>query len=247
MLKFWLTNILFLTGFILFFIFKTEHQLSCWWLLVWVHLFLLVQFIGSYFIGLNFHLRSMNALPGNQKQVMLTFDDGPDPEYTGKVLDVLKKHEVKAVFFVIGKNIAGQESLMERIVREGHLIGNHSYSHAFWFDLWPTSRVKTDLANCTQSIEIFQPFRKLFRPPYGVTNPNIARAVRTLGLRSIGWNIRSYDTSIKDVSKINQRILSRLKPGAIILLHDRLDFMPDLLEKLIPEIKARGYNFHLIS
>ena len=83
----------------------------------------------------------------------------------------------------------------------------------------------------------------MFRPPYGVTNPNIAKAVKKLGLQSIGWNVRSYDTSIKDVEKIKQRVLSQLKPGAIILLHDRLDFMPELLEVLIPAIKEKGYSF----
>jgi peptidoglycan/xylan/chitin deacetylase (PgdA/CDA1 family) len=69
--------------------------------------------------------------------------------------------------------------------------------------------------------------------------------LKKLHLTSIGWNIRSYDTSIKNVEKINARILSKLKPGAIILLHDRLDFMPDLLEKLIPAIKAEGYEFSI--
>jgi peptidoglycan-N-acetylglucosamine deacetylase len=96
---------------------------------------------------------------------------------------------------------------------------------------------------CQNLIEQFQPGAKLVRPPYGVTNPNIAGAIKNLGLQSIGWSIRSYDTSIKDVEKIKQRILSRLKPGAIILLHDRLDYMPELLEELIPEIKKRGYGF----
>ena len=83
----------------------------------------------------------------------------------------------------------------------------------------------------------------MFRPPYGVTNPNIARAIKTLNLQSTGWNVRSYDTSIKDVEKIKQRVVSQLKPGAIILLHDRLDFMPELLEVLIPAIKEKGYEF----
>ena len=83
----------------------------------------------------------------------------------------------------------------------------------------------------------------MFRPPYGVTNPNIAKALKQLNLQSIGWNVRSYDTSIKDVEKIKQRVLAQLKPGAIILLHDRLDFMPELLEALIPAIKENGYEF----
>jgi peptidoglycan/xylan/chitin deacetylase (PgdA/CDA1 family) len=158
-------------------------------------------------------------------------------------LEVLKKHNIKALFFIIGKNIQGNESILNQIVAEGHQIGNHSYSHHNFIDLWSTKKVTNDFATCQKLIEQYQSQSKLFRPPYGVTNPNIARAVKTLGLQSIGWNVRSYDTSIKDVEKIKQRVLSQLKPGAIILLHDRLDFMPELVEVLIPAIKEKGYSF----
>ena len=146
-------------------------------------------------------------------------------------------------FFLIGKNINDNEYIVKQIIDDGHSIGNHSFSHHFWFDIWSTKKVITDIAQCQEIIEKYQPNKNLFRPPYGVTNPNIARALKKLGLKSIGWNIRSYDTSIKDIEKINARILSQLKSGAIILLHDRLDFMPELLEKLIPAIKQKGYEF----
>lgn len=178
----------------------------------------------------------------NEKKVLLTFDDGPHAN-TVKVLEVLKNHNVKAVFFVIGKNIVGNEEIIKKIVDDGHQIGNHSYSHHNWIDVWSTKKVTHDFEACQKLIEQYQPQSKLLRPPYGVTNPNIARAVKTLDLQSIGWNVRSYDTSIKDVEKIEQRVLSQLKPGAIILLHDRLDFMPELLDSLIPSIKEKGYEF----
>jgi peptidoglycan/xylan/chitin deacetylase (PgdA/CDA1 family) len=210
---------------------------------LWIKLFLVIQFCGAYFIGLNFHLTSINSLKTNQKQVVLTFDDGPHNPNTTHVLEVLKKHDVKAIFFVIGKNISGNELILKQMVSEGHQIGNHSFSHHHWIDVWSTKKVTEDFAHCEKLIHEFQPGSKLFRPPYGVTNPNIAGAVKKLNLRSIGWNIRSYDTSIKDVEKIKQRIVSKLKPGAIILLHDRLDFMPELLETLIPAIKEKGYEF----
>lgn len=211
--------------------------------MLWIVLFLTIQFCGAYFIGLNFHLTSVKSLQGTDRKVMLTFDDGPHNSNTTRVLEVLKKHNIKAVFFVIGKNMSGNEHVLKQIIDEGHQIGNHSFSHDHWIDLWSTQKVKLDFMECHQLIEQFQPGSKLFRPPYGVTNPNIAKAVKQLDLRSIGWNIRSYDTSIKDIPKIKKRVLSGLKPGAIILLHDRLDFMPELLEELIPEIKARGYSF----
>ncbi len=243
MLKFWPTTITFFLGLTAFFCFQADLNLSYWYPVIWIVLFSVIQFCGAYFIGLNFHLNSMNQLSANSKTVMFTFDDGPHNPNTARVLEVLKKHEVKALFFVIGKNIKGNESILKQIVNEGHHIGNHSFSHDYWIDVWPTKKVKEDLEACQTLIETYQPYTKLFRPPYGVTNPNIASVVKTLHLQSIGWNIRSYDTSIKDVQKIKQRVLSQLKPGAIILLHDRLEFMPELLEELIPAIKEQGYGF----
>lgn len=242
-IKFWPVTITFIIGIITFFVCRSSWHLSSWYLVIWIHLFLIVQFCGAYFIGLNFHLNSVNGLSTAEKKVLLTFDDGPCNPYTEQVLEVLKQHNVKAVFFVIGKNIQGNEPILKRITAEGHAIGNHSFSHHNWIDVWSAQKVTEDLYACEQLIETYQPGKKLFRPPYGVTNPNIAKAAETLSLQSIGWNIRSYDTSIKDIEKIKQRILSKLKPGAIILLHDRLEFMPELLESLIPAIKERGYGF----
>ncbi|MBC7694580.1 MAG: polysaccharide deacetylase family protein [Burkholderiales bacterium] len=242
MLKFWPTTIIFLFGLLAFFIFQSTFNLSFWYLIIWMKLFAIIQFCGAYFIGLNFHLISINRINTNDKKVVLTFDDGPHAN-TIKVLEVLKKHRVKAVFFIIGKNIVDNERILQQVVAEGHQIGNHSFSHHNFIDVWSTKKVTNDFETCQKLIEHYQPQSKLFRPPYGVTNPNIAKAVKTLGLQSIGWNVRSYDTSIKHVEKIKQRVLSQLKPGAIILLHDRLDFMPELLEALIPTIKAKGYEF----
>ncbi len=241
-IKFLPICILFMVGIILFFCFHTSLDLSYWYLVIWIKLFLIVQFCGAYFIGLNFHLDSINQLPRNKKHVALTFDDGPHSQNTPRVLEVLKKHQVKAIFFVIGKNIQQNEVVMNQIISEGHQIGNHSFSHHNWIDVWSTKKVTEDFVHCQKLIQGFQPDSNLFRPPYGVTNPNIAKAVKILRLQSIGWNVRSYDTSIKDVEKIKQRVLSKLNPGAIILLHDRLDFMPELLDQLIPAIKQQGYE-----
>lgn len=246
-IKFWPITIIFLIGLIVFFYFQSVYNLSYWYCIIWVNLFLIIQFCGAYFIGLNFHLNSINQLSTTSKKVMLTFDDGPHNPNTIRVLEVLKKHDVKALFFIIGKNIQGNESILKQIIAEGHQIGNHSFSHHNWIDVWTTKKVAEDFMACQKLIECYQAKSKLFRPPYGVTNPNIARAVKTLGFQSIGWNVRSYDTSIKDIEKIKQRVLSQLKPGAIILLHDHLDFMPELLETLIPAIKEKGYCFSDMS
>ncbi|MES2133373.1 MAG: polysaccharide deacetylase family protein [Bacteroidota bacterium] len=243
LIKFWPVTILFFLGLITFFYFRQPLQLSYWYLVAWVHLFILIQFLGAYFIGMNFHINSVNSMPTYEKRVLLTFDDGPHNPNTTRVLEVLKRHHVKAVFFVVGKNFAANETIIKQMIAEGHHIGNHSFSHDAMIDLWSTKKITHDFENCQKLIEAYQPGKKTMRPPYGVTNPNVAGAIKKLGLQSIGWNIRSYDTSIKDVEKIKQRVISKLKPGAIILLHDRLDYMPELLESLIPAIKEKGYAF----
>jgi peptidoglycan/xylan/chitin deacetylase (PgdA/CDA1 family) len=247
MLKFLPTTLLFFIGVIVFFIFKDSYHLSYWYLSGLLFIFLIIQSFGAYFIQFNFHVTSINSLATSEKKVLLTFDDGPHNPNTTKILEVLKKHDAKALFCVIGKNMDGNETILQQIINEGHQLANHSYSHAFWFDIWSTKKVTEDLEACQQLIERYEPQSRLFRPPYGVTNPNIAKALKTLKLQSIGWNIRSYDTSTNDIEKIKQRILAQLKPGAIILLHDRLELMPQLLEELIPAIKEKGYCFSNIN
>ena len=161
-IKFWPVTITFLIGLIAFFIFQSTLHLSFWYLVIWVKLFAIIQFCGAYFIGLNFHLTSINKLNSNDKKVLLTFDDGPHAN-TVKVLGVLKKHNVKALFFIIGKNIQGNEAILKQIVTDGHQIGNHSFSHHNWIDVWPTKKVTEDFATCQKLIEQHQPQSKLFR------------------------------------------------------------------------------------
>ena len=166
MLKFWPTTIVFVLGLITFFIFQSSFHLSFWYLIIWVKLFAIIQFCGAYFIGLNFHLTSTNRINTSDKKVLLTFDDGPHTN-TVKVLEVLKKYDVKALFFVIGKNIQGNEAILKQIVSDGHQIGNHSFSHHNFIDLWSTKKVTKDFVTCQKLIEQYQPNTKLFRPPYG--------------------------------------------------------------------------------
>lgn len=219
-----------------------------WLQIVLLFLYLSIEFAGAYFIGLNFHLKSTNHLNKSENKIALTFDDGPCEPQTTKVLDALKKHNVKATFFVIGKNISGNEAILKRIVAEGHSIGSHSHSHHFWIDMWGKKKLQNDIEtslsvikNCTgQDV-------KLFRPPYGVTTPNFAYVLKELNLKSIGWNVRSYDTSSSDINKIMARVLQQTVNGSIILLHDRLDYAPDLLDKLIPALKEKKFEFVTIT
>lgn len=211
-------------------------------------LYLSIEFLGAYFIGLNFHLKSLNHLDKTQNKIALTFDDGPCNPQTVKVLATLKKHSVKATFFVIGKNIAGNETILKQMISEGHSIGSHSFSHHFWIDLWSRKKLQEDISKSLELIkDVTGKEVKLFRPPYGVTTPNFRIVLEDLKLQSVGWNVRSYDTSTPDINKVSEKVVSKTANGSVILLHDRLNMMPELLDKLIPALKQKNFEFVTIA
>ena len=205
-------------------------------------------FYASFNISSGVYLKAFCRMSANEKQIALTFDDGPHPEHTPQVLDVLKQYNVKATFFIIGERIAGNETVLKRMLAEGHQIGNHSFSHKNTFPLLGAKRMAADLLQCEQAIVRatgYQP--KWFRPPFGVTNPNVAKAVRIRGYKVAGWSIRSLDTVKSGKDKVVRRIIAHLHPGAVVLLHDHLPNTPYVVEQVIRQAKEKGYSFVLMS
>ena len=188
-------------------------------------------------------MKSVCSGPKTEKTIALSFDDGPAGEKTDRILDVLKDHQMTAAFFCIGKNIAGRESQLKRMVGEGHIIGNHSYSHHPLFDFFRPARMLGDLNKMSLSCKKVTGLQPLFfRPPFGVTNPNLKAAVFRGGFISIGWSIRSYDTVISNEDRLLEKIISSLKPGAILLLHDTQETTVQILPRLLKGIMEKGYR-----
>ena len=178
-----------------------------------------------------------------EKVIALSFDDGPEGKKTARILDILKDNNVEAAFFCIGKNMPDNEDILKRITNEGHIIGNHSNSHNSLFDLYSSKKMLNELELASQTCQdITGHYPRFFRPPYGVTNPNLKKAVLGGGFISIGWSIRSYDTVIGNEELLQTRILNRLKPGAILLLHDTSESTRKILPRLLKEIRNRGYK-----
>ena len=197
-------------------------------------------FAGSLNIGWNLYLRSVNKLPNSKDEVMITFDDGPHPLYTGKVLDLLAKREVKALFFMIGERALANPALVKRVADEGHTIGIHSMNHNIRFTFASSRVVKEDLSKCKELLERISGREvNLFRPPFGVTNPNIAKAVKEIGLVCVGWSIRSLDTVIRSNNKVVNRVGNKLLPSGIILLHDSLPTSVEVLDGVLEKIRQR--------
>lgn len=183
------------------------------------------------------------------KSVMITFDDGPHPDFTPMILDVLRERGVKAVFFLIGEKAIENPQIVRRIVDEGHLIGIHSLRHTPEFTISSKKLVKRDLVATKNILEELTGVKtKLFRPPYGVTNPSIGGAVKELGLISVGWSLRSFDTiSGHDTEKVLKRVEKGMHDGAIILLHDRMPDSAMLTEKILNYLDTTGYEAKLFS
>lgn len=200
-------------------------------------------FYASYSIRACIYMRVFCHKQTEEKIIAITFDDGPDPIQTPKVLKVLRERHIPACFFCIGNKIKGNEELLRQIIKEGHSIGNHSFSHSGYFPLYRLKRMHYDLITCQQELEKVtgQPVQ-WFRPPFGVTNPTIAKAVRKLGVTPIGWNIRTLDTQQPSPEKIIKRIKKRLVPGSILLLHDRMPDSDKLLVQILDFIEKEGYT-----
>ncbi|MCR4032697.1 polysaccharide deacetylase family protein [Flavobacterium anhuiense] len=208
-----------------------------------IFLWLGINALGSSRISSNYHVKAFCHNPlEKEKKIALTFDDGPSI-YTLEVLELLKKYNVKATFFCIGKNIETHPEIIQKVISEGHLVGNHSYSHSKFFDFYNAKRITEELQKTDQLLEKFTSKKiNFFRPPYGVTTPSIRRALKITGHKVIGWNIRSLDGGTTDVESILNRIKKRVSPGGIVLLHDTGKHSVLVLEQFLQFLQQNNYQ-----
>lgn len=197
---------------------------------------------GSFDIRLGYFVNSFTHKRTKIKEVALTFDDGPT-EFTPKFLDLLKENNVKATFFCIGKQIEKYPETFQRIIAEGHTIGNHTFSHSNNTGFLSTQKMIEEIDKCDEMImKVGNIQTDLYRPPFGVTNPNIAKSIRKTQKKSIGWNVRSLDTITENEKKIYKRITINLKKGSIILLHDTSEKTYNVLVDLLLFLKDKKYS-----
>lgn len=215
-------------------------------LLIFSLIFLISIFLvyASANIRSGVYVRSFSRGKRRDKVVALTFDDGPQSKITIELLDVLAQEGVKAAFFCIGEKVVSNEAIIVRMLRDGHLLGAHSYRHHYSLTYCSRKTFKADLENNLRVLEE-KTGEKItwYRPPYGITNPIIGSVCRELKLDIAGWSVRSFDTMEKDYRRALNRVLKKVTPGAVVLLHDRLPFAPELARQIIRELKQRGYGF----
>ena len=196
--------------------------------------------------------RALARLPqGGIPQVALTFDDGPNPQATPRILDVLAAEGVRATFFLLGKHVERWPEIARRVAAEGHVIGNHGYHHRK-LHLRGPAYVELDVGLGTESIVAATGSRpKHFRAPHGFRNPWVTRAATSQGQRVVGWTLGVWDSDRPGVDVIASRAVDGTRDGAILLLHDGDGYDPvgdrtqtaEALPIIIQGLRARGYSF----
>ena len=199
--------------------------------------------------------RPMTRLRSAGLSVALTFDDGPNPDATPRILDALKARGVRATFFILGRHAEQWPDLVKRVADEGHAIGNHGYFHRKLHFKSP-SYVRTDLTLGTQAIEHASGCRpRFFRAPHGFRSPWVTSIARSLGQRTVGWSFGVWDSDRPGVDVIVDRILSKTEPGSILLLHDGDGYDPhgdraqtaQAVPVIVDRLLAEGYRFDLLD
>lgn len=192
------------------------------------------------------------SIDTEQKELYLTFDDGPTPEITEWVLGQLKKHEAKATFFCIGKNIEAHPEIFKKIIKNGHSVGNHTYDH---LKGWKTN-TEVYFQNIKKTEEVLERYKlpnskRLFRPPYGKIKKSQVKKISHNNYEVIMWNVLSGDFD-KNLSneKCSQNVIKHSEKGAIIVFHDSYKAAKNMmyaLPKVLEQFSKKGYTFKAIT
>ncbi len=185
-----------------------------------------------------------------QMKIALTFDDGPHPRYTPQILEILDEYKIKATFFVVGVNAQNYPDTMESVIKKGHEIGNHTYSHPHVSCLNPET-LKNEVEKCESTIYGLTDYKtKLFRPPEGMIDADVRSVLRSLDYKVILWDIDTLDWANTPSETIAHNVIKNIKSGDIVLMHDYIAHnspTPDALRIFIPKLLEKGYKFVVIS
>ena len=193
--------------------------------------------------------QDLRSVATSEKLVAITLDDGPDPKYTPTALRIAREHGVHFTFFLLGSHVEAHPDLAREILAEGHAIGNHTWSHRVMMGLTETEN-RAEIECCQRALErTCGATPKLLRPPKGRFDDTAAKVADTLGYQIVLWSVAVENHTTKTPEAMTERVLSRVKPGAIILAHDgrprdliNRDRTMKALEILVTELQKRGYK-----
>jgi peptidoglycan-N-acetylglucosamine deacetylase len=193
---------------------------------------------APFFPRIGFFLPVISRGCTGRNMVALTFDDGPDPATTLRLLALLKKYKAPAAFFVIGEKAQRHQDLMREIISCGHAVGNHSYSHDVLLMLRSRQTLASEIRTAQQAIGDFGIKPLVFRPPAGITNPKLGGILRHQGLQCVTFSCRGFDAGNRRIEGLADRILQKVRPDDIILLHDCMPRGPATVDLWMSEIEA---------
>jgi peptidoglycan/xylan/chitin deacetylase (PgdA/CDA1 family) len=206
--------------------------------------------LGVAFIKMDFFCEALRKAQTRDLRVALTFDDGPDPATTPRVLDALQRHGIRATFFCVGARVLDNPDVAKRIVSEGHETGNHTFHHAWWTNFLLERALAMEIGCARDAIlDTAGVAPRYFRPPMGLTNPHTRGALREAGLELVGWDVHSLDRR-EEPDAVIERVASRVRPGSIILLHDGgvdANKAVEIVNGIVARLKQRGYSFLTVS
>lgn len=182
--------------------------------------FLALCFAAPFFPGFSFYLPIISRGRAGRTEVALTFDDGPSPRSTPVVLRLLEHYNLHATFFVIGEKAALYPELVESILAHGHSIGNHSWDHDYFLMLRSPAVLERNIRRGQELFKQFGVKPLVFRPPVGITGSRLARVLAQEGLVTINYSCRAFDRGNRTIDSLARKILRKVDPGAIIMLHD---------------------------
>jgi len=199
--------------------------------------FLSLCLAAPFFPEFGFYLPVISKGASGKKAVSITFDDGPDPLTTPLLLNLLLKRQIKATFFVTGQKAAAHPELIKEMLRQGHSVGNHSYKHSYWMLFRTCLSVVADIEAAQKVFNDFGIRPLAFRPPAGITSPRLRSALLKTGLYLVNFSCRPLDGGNRRINNMAQKILKRIRPDDIVLLHDNRPLDEGLIPAWLNEIE----------
>jgi peptidoglycan/xylan/chitin deacetylase (PgdA/CDA1 family) len=199
--------------------------------------------------------RTFTGLPRRSRQIALTYDDGPNDPHTLRLLEVLARHDVHSTFFLIGRYVQQRPEIAREIVKGGHVVGNHTFTHPLLIFKSETE-IRREISQCRAALQdAIGPHSALFRPPFGGRRSAVFSVARELGLEPVMWNVTGYDWNAPPAQVIERKVAKRVHGGDVILLHDGgykqmgADRSQTVIatDRMISRYKAEGYEFVTVS
>ena len=213
-------------------------------------IFSFVFLVRALILSPSAEIKVYRSVATDKKQIALTFDDGPHPTLTPRILEILAKYNVTATFFMVGQNVFNYPEAARAVIEAGHEVGNHTFTHPHIANL-NEKAIFDEIGRCEDALEELCEYRPhILRTPQGAMTPSLEKCLLEDDYILVLWSLDTRDWENKSTAHIVRTVLDRVQPGDIILMHDYIGHnskTPEALEKIIPILLSQGYEFVTVS